>query len=90
MYPSFQNKRYVIKVIIIYVLEHKITCLLAPKLSAKLDIFSLLSSPKYLTLYSLAILIVVRIGSEQLCSFSRGIFQPICKHFVWVQLFLKL
>ena len=47
-------------------------------------------SPKYLTLYSLAILIVVRIGSEQLCSFSRGIFQPICKHFVCVQLFLKL
>ena len=51
MYPSFQNKRYVIKVIIIYVLERKITCLkirgvysmLAPKLSAKLDIFSLLS-----------------------------------------------
>ena len=33
-------------------------------------------SPKYLTLYSLAILIVVRIGSEQLCSFSCGIFQP--------------
>ena len=30
------------------------------------------------------------IGSEQLCSFSRGIFQPICKHFVCVQLFLKL
>ena len=25
MYPSFQNKRYVIKVIIIYVLERKIT-----------------------------------------------------------------
>ena len=48
------------------------------------------TSPKYLTLYSLAILIVVRIGSEQLCSFSRGIFQPICKHFVCVQLFLKL
>ena len=47
-------------------------------------------SPKYLTLYSLAILIVARIGSEQLCSFSRGIFQPICKHFVCVQLFLKL
>ena len=48
------------------------------------------SSPKYLTLYSLAFLTVVRIGSEQLCSFSRGIFQPICKHFVCVQLFLKL
>ena len=54
MYPTFQNKRYVIKVIIIYVLERKITDLkirgvklvgpmLAPKLSAKLDIFSLLS-----------------------------------------------
>ena len=49
MYPSFQNKRYVIKVIIIYVLERKITfentrrSMLAPKLSAKLDIFSLLS-----------------------------------------------
>ena len=50
MYPSFQNKRYVIKVIIIYVLERKITNLkntrcsmLAPKLSAKLNIFSLLS-----------------------------------------------
>ena len=27
MYPIFQNKRYVIKVIIIYVLERKITCL---------------------------------------------------------------
>ena len=27
MYLSFQNKRYVIKVIIIYVLERKITCL---------------------------------------------------------------
>ena len=27
MYPSFQNKRYVIKVIIIYVLELKITYL---------------------------------------------------------------
>ena len=27
MYPSFQNKRYVIKIIIIYVLERKITCL---------------------------------------------------------------
>ena len=25
MYPNFQNKRYVIKVIIIYVLERKIT-----------------------------------------------------------------
>ena len=25
MYPSFQNKRYVIKVIIIYVLQRKIT-----------------------------------------------------------------
>ena len=25
MYPSFQNKRYVIKVIILYVLERKIT-----------------------------------------------------------------
>ena len=25
MYPSFQNKRYVIKVIIIYVLKRKIT-----------------------------------------------------------------
>ena len=25
MYPSFKNKRYVIKVIIIYVLERKIT-----------------------------------------------------------------
>ena len=52
MYPSFQNKRYVIKVIIIYVLERKITDLkirgvvgpmLAPKLSAKLNIFKLLS-----------------------------------------------
>ena len=50
MYPSFQNKRYVFKVIIIYVLERKITDLentrrsmLAPKLSAKLNIFSLLS-----------------------------------------------
>ena len=40
MYPSFQNKRYVIKVIIMYVFERKIT---APKLSAKLNIFSLLS-----------------------------------------------
>ena len=27
MYPSFQNKRYVITVIKIYVLERKITCL---------------------------------------------------------------
>ena len=52
MYPSFQNKHYVIKVIIIYVLERKITDLkirgvvgpmLAPKLSSKLNIFSLLS-----------------------------------------------
>ena len=52
MYPSFQNKRYVIIVIIIYVLERKITDLkirgvvgpmLAPKLSAKLNISKLLS-----------------------------------------------
>ena len=45
MYPSFQNKRYVIKVIIIYVLERKITDLkiLAPKLLAKRNILSLLS-----------------------------------------------
>ena len=51
MYPSFQNKSYVIKVIIIYVLERKITdfkirgvySMLAPKLSAKLNTFSLLS-----------------------------------------------
>ena len=27
MYPIFQNKHYVIKVIIIYVLERKIKCL---------------------------------------------------------------
>ena len=41
MYPSFQNKRYVIKVIIIYVLERKITDLKIR--GAKLNIFSLLS-----------------------------------------------
>ena len=51
MYPSFQNKRYVIKVIVMYVFERKIRFentrrsrpMLAPKLSAKLNIFSLLS-----------------------------------------------
>ena len=49
MYPSFQNKPYVIKVIIIYVLKRKNhrfentrRSMLAPKLSAKLNIFSLL------------------------------------------------
>ena len=30
MYPSFENKRCIIKVIIIYVLEHKITDLKIP------------------------------------------------------------